>query len=45
MTAKDIDRAIRALRKEHAESAQRNHVEGLLEAAKACLKEMGNANV
>ena len=40
MTIKDIDRAIRTLRAEHAQTAQRNHAEGLLEAAKQCVKKM-----
>lgn len=38
MTRRDIDRAIRTLRKEHPESPQRNHIEGLLQAAKQCVE-------
>ena len=36
MTVKDIQRAIKTLRKEYPESPQRNHIEGLLQAAKQC---------
>lgn len=40
MTVQSIKRAIRDLHKEHEPSAQRNHTEGVLNAALQCAQKM-----